>query len=564
LVPFLGHRDGTQPLAWRSGRFVSVAEFLADVETLAERLPRHTHAVNLCRDRYCFAVAFAAAMVRGQINLLPATQAGESLRELQRAYQSVYLLVDDEQLSEEGAVRVDVGSGSAQFPPGKLAFAPDQAAAIAFTSGSTGEPVPSAKSWGALALGGSSEASYFGLLADSTSVIVGTVPPQHMYGLETTVLMPLRGGLIMHHGRPFFPADVHAALASVDADRVLVSTPVHLRALLASGIELPALRLAICATAPLSEETAREFENRFGVEVHEVYGFTEAGMVATRRTLNGPQWRLLAGLKMRQADGSVLLSGGHVPGEVASADVIEVVDDAHFVLRGRGADLVNIAGKRTSISYLDHQLCEIEGVEDGAFFLPDNAGDDVVRLTAFAVAPGMKREQLLAALSRSVDPVFVPRPLHLVDSLPRNATGKLARKELAKLALEELAKLARSELVKLTKHCAGSGLTQSVVVNRNVDPAHPALPGHFPGDPIVPGAVLLDEILDALTGELGSCAEFAAVTIRSAKFLRPVRPGDSLQIKLIPGDDAALRFECSVAGETAVNGALTLVAPADQ
>jgi 3-hydroxymyristoyl/3-hydroxydecanoyl-(acyl carrier protein) dehydratase len=54
------------------------------------------------------------------------------------------------------------------------------------------------------------------------------------------------------------------------------------------------------------------------------------------------------------------------------------------------------------------------------------------------------------------------------------------------------------------------------------------------------------------------------VTIRSAKFLRPVRPGDSLQIKLIPGDDAALRFECSVAGETAVNGALTLVAPADQ
>jgi 3-hydroxymyristoyl/3-hydroxydecanoyl-(acyl carrier protein) dehydratase len=549
LVPFLGHRDGTQPLAWRSGRFVSVAEFLADVETLAERLPRHTHAVNLCRDRYCFAVAFAAAMVRGQINLLPATQAGESLRELQRAYQSVYLLVDDEQLSEEGAVRVDVGSGSAQFPPGKLAFAPDQAAAIAFTSGSTGEPVPSAKSWGALALGGSSEASYFGLLADSTSVIVGTVPPQHMYGLETTVLMPLRGGLIMHHGRPFFPADVHAALASVDADRVLVSTPVHLRALLASGIELPALRLAICATAPLSEETAREFENRFGVEVHEVYGFTEAGMVATRRTLNGPQWRLLAGLKMRQADGSVLLSGGHVPGEVASADVIEVVDDAHFVLRGRGADLVNIAGKRTSISYLDHQLCEIEGVEDGAFFLPDNAGDDVVRLTAFAVAPGMKREQLLAALSHS---------------LPRNATGKLARKELAKLALEELAKLARSELVKLTKHCAGSGLTQSVVVNRNVDPAHPALPGHFPGDPIVPGAVLLDEILDALTGELGSYAEFAAVTIRSAKFLRPVRPGDSLQIKLIPGDDAALRFECSVAGETAVNGALTLVAPADQ
>ncbi|UCH47344.1 MAG: AMP-binding protein [Betaproteobacteria bacterium] len=549
-----------------------MAEFLGDVETLAARLPRHTHAVNLCRDRYCFAVAFAAAMVRGQISLLPATQAVESLRELQRAYQSVYLLVDDEQVGEEGSVQVQAGTGTAQFVPDKLAFAPDQIATIAFTSGSTGEPVPSAKNWGSLALGGSNEASCFGLLDGAPSVIVGTVPPQHMYGLETTVLMALRGGLIMHHERPFFPADVRAVLASVDADRILASTPVHLRALLASGIKLPALRLTICATAPLSEDTAREFENRFGVEVHEVYGFTEAGMVATRRTLNGPQWRLLPGLKMRQSDGRILFAGGHVPAEVASADVIEVVDDAHFVLRGRGSDLVNIAGKRTSIGYLDRQLCAIKGVHDGAFLLPDNAGDDVVRLTAVAVAPGLTREQLLAALSQRVDPVFLPRPLHLVESLPRNATGKLARKELAKLARSELAKLARKELAKpgrsepakLARHCAGRGLIMPVVVNRHVDPAHPALPGHFPGDPIVPGAVLLDEIVDALSGELGACADFAAVTIRSAKFLRPVRPGDRLQIKLIPGQDAALRFECSVAGETAVNGALTLVAPADQ
>ncbi len=535
---------------------------MADVEALAARLPDHTHVVNLCRDRYCFAVAFAAALVRGQISLLPASQAVESIRELQRTYPSVYPLVEGDQVGFEGSVQVQVGAGSVQTAPEKLAFDPNQIAAIAFTSGSTGDPVPSYKSWGALALGGSSEASRFGLLKEAPSAIVGTVPPQHMYGFETTVLMALRGGLIMHHDRPFFPADVRAALASVDADRVLVSTPVHLRALLTSGIELPALRLTISATAPLSEQTAGEFENRFDVEVHEVYGFTEAGMVATRRTLEGPRWRLLAGLSIRRADGRVLVSGGHVPAEVASADVIDVIDDAHFVLRGRSADLVNIAGKRTSIGYLDHQLCAIPGVDDGAFFLPDNTGDEVVRLTAFAVAPGLKREQVLAALSQCIDPVFLPRPLFLVESLPRNVTGKLTRKELARLAHSEQAKLAG--------HCAGDGLgaggalKKTTVVNRSVDPAHPALPGHFPGDPIVPGAVLLDEIVDALYGELDGCSGFATVTIRSAKFLRPVRPGDSLQIKLIPGEDAVLRFECNVAGETAVNGALTLVAPADQ
>ena len=548
LVSFLGHHDGAQPLAWRAGQIVSVAEFLADVQALAARLPRQTYAVNLCRDRYCFAVAFAAAMVRGQISLLPATQAVESLRELQRSYRSVYLLVDDEQFSDEDSVHVQVGAGQAQFTPDELAFAPDQIAAIAFTSGSTGEPVPSPKNWGPLAAGGTSEASCFGLLDVAPSVIVGTVPPQHMFGLESTVLMALRGGLIMHHERPFFPADVRAALASVDADRVLVSTPVHLRALLASGIDLPKLRLTICATAPLSEQTASDFEDRFDVEVHEVYGFTEAGMVATRRTLDGARWRLLPGLSMRQKGGSVFLSGGHVPSEVASADVIDVLDDAHFVLRGRGADLVNIAGKRTSIGYLDHQLCSISGVEDGAFFLPETAGDEVVRLTAFAVAPGLERDTLLAELSQRLDPAFLPRPLYLVESLPRNSFGKLTHRE----------------VVKLAKRCAGSGLTQSVVVNRSVDPTHPAFPGHFPGDPILPGAVLLDEILDALTAELGVYGDFDALTIRSAKFLRPVRPGDSLRIKLIPSDDSAMRFECSVAGETAVNGALTLGTPTDQ
>ncbi|NIO39630.1 MAG: hypothetical protein GTO41_05215, partial [Burkholderiales bacterium] len=97
-VPFLGHRDGSQPLAWRAGRFVSAGEFLSDVKALVARLPERAFAVNLCRDRYCFAVAFAAVMMRGQTNLLPATQALESLRELQRQYEAAYLLVDDEQV----------------------------------------------------------------------------------------------------------------------------------------------------------------------------------------------------------------------------------------------------------------------------------------------------------------------------------------------------------------------------------------------------------------------------------------------------------------------------------
>jgi len=544
LIPFLGHCDETRPLAWRGGRFVSVAEFLADVQALAQRLPARTHAVNLCRDRYCFAVALAAAMTREQISLLPASQAMQSLRELQSEYGSIVLLVDDDQARDGETVSVRPAARSPHRESVELAFAADAIAAVTFTSGSTGRPVPSPKQWGALALGGTTAASHFGLGGASPSVVIGTVPPQHMFGLEATIIMALRGGLIMHSERPFFPADVAAALASVAAERVLVSTPVHLRTLLASGIELPALQLVISATAPLPEATAREFEARFKAEVREVYGFTEAGMVATRRTIDGPRWTLFPGLKMRQHAGHTVFAGGHVTGQAASGDLIETIDETHFELRGRGADLVNIAGKRTSIGYLNHQLCAIAGVEDGAFFMPDEAGNTVTRLTAFAVAPGLTRQQLTEALSQRIDPIFLPRPLHLLGSLPRDANGKLPRSALAKLAGDH-------EM---------TSLKQPVQVDHTIGADHPAFPGHFPGDPVVPGVVLLDEIVDALSMALGA-GDFPGVTIHSAKFLRPVRPGERMQIELIPADNRSVRFTCSVSGETAVIGSLTLAAP---
>jgi acyl-coenzyme A synthetase/AMP-(fatty) acid ligase len=54
----------------------------------------------------------------------------------------------------------------------------------------------------------------------------------------------------------------------------------------------------------------------------------------------------------------------------------------------------------------------------------------VTRLAAFAVAPGLSAEFILSALRQRIDPAFLPRPLHLVESLPRNAAGKLTRERL--------------------------------------------------------------------------------------------------------------------------------------
>eukprot|EP00825_Cyclidium_porcatum_P006011 TRINITY_DN12953_c0_g1_i1.p3 TRINITY_DN12953_c0_g1~~TRINITY_DN12953_c0_g1_i1.p3 ORF type:complete len:134 (-),score=60.00 TRINITY_DN12953_c0_g1_i1:82-483(-) len=100
---------------------------------------------------------------------------------------------------------------------------------------------------------------------------------------------------------------------------------------------------------------------------------------------------------------------------------------------------VNIAGKRTSLAYLNHQLGAVPGIVDGAFFLPDEEGPDgITRLTAFIVAPGMTARQVTVALRERIDAIFLPRPLVLVDELPRNSTGKLPRVELQALYAEKV------------------------------------------------------------------------------------------------------------------------------
>jgi acyl-coenzyme A synthetase/AMP-(fatty) acid ligase len=107
-----------------------------------------------------------------------------------------------------------------------------------------------------------------------------------------------------------------------------------------------------------------------------------------------------------------------------------------FRLLGRADDMLKVGGKRASLADLTHKLLSIEGVLDAVVFQPDTEGDVVTRPAALVVAPSLKESQILLALSRLIDPVFLPRPLKRVAGLPRNAVGKLPRAALARLLIE--------------------------------------------------------------------------------------------------------------------------------
>ena len=434
-VPLIAGAEARAAVAWREGRAIDAAQFLADVAQLAALLPTCGHVLNVCADRYRFAIGLAAALLRAQVTLLPPDQTPQTVRRLREFAADAYVLADDAG-AEIDLPRIGVPAEPAPRPAtfNVPSIPHDQLCAIVFTSGSTGAPVPNRKHWGTLVRSVRGALERWGL-AGARAAILGTVPPQHMYGFESTVLAALAGGGALCAERPFFADDICAALARLPRPRVLVTAPLHLRTLLEDVPRPPAADLLLCATAPLDAELAALAEARFGAGLLEIYGCTETGQMATRRTARELAWRTLPGIRVELRGAHAWASGGQVEQPTALGDVLEPLAPERFLLHGRVSDMVNIAGKRSSLAHLEAQLRTIDGVTDGVFYMPeDDAAGGVTRLAAFVVAPGLAREALLAALRQRIDAAFLPRPLVLLERLPRAPSGKLPRAALRALA----------------------------------------------------------------------------------------------------------------------------------
>ncbi|HKX44409.1 MAG TPA: AMP-binding protein [Burkholderiaceae bacterium] len=451
-LPLIWSRDLDAPIAWRGTEPISRRQYLADVRMMSERLPANGPMLNITADRYRFAVGLGAAMLRGHTNLLPPNHTPDIVARLHSLFPSTYCVIDDDADRARHAPlpAIVAPQGHAPMPSGRDADVVPRVdggtlTAQVLTSGSTGDPMPHAKQWSLLVrnieAGSQRLAHHMGRTDLAGVTLVATVPAQHMYGFESTVLIALLAGAAFETERPFYPADIARALMRAPRPRMLVTTPFHLKTLLDSGVSLPAIDLTLCATAPLPPQLAARAEAALAAPLMEIYGCTEAGQVATRRTTAGAEWRTYDGLVLSGDGTETTISGGHVPQPTVLADVLEVLDAQRFRLLGRSNDLINIAGKRSSLSHLNYHLNSIAGVRDGAFWLPDDHAADaagIVRLTAFVVAPEVPAAAIVAALRERVDTAFLPRPVLHVPALPREPTGKLAATRFAAWAAEQV------------------------------------------------------------------------------------------------------------------------------
>ncbi|MCW8900884.1 MAG: AMP-binding protein [Gammaproteobacteria bacterium] len=428
-LPVLHSLDLDMPIFIYKDKKISHKTFKQNVLLVAENMQQHKYAINLCEDRYLFALAFVANIIQKNICLLPAHYAENEIKKIEDEYS------DTQRLNDEALEKLLEGKAARNISfPDEINI--NQVVAIVFTSGSSGKPKANLKKWGMLVDSAQRVAQQLNLNHLSQHTLVATVPPQHMYGFETTIIFPLVTGVCVWSNKPFFPEDIRQALSVANKPVILVTTPIHLRACVQAHLEWPGIDFVLSATAPLSQQLAQDVEKHLHTSVHEIYGCSEAGVIATRLTTQSPAWKLLAGYQLSEKLTSACLLTPIAGEEILLPDQIKHIDAQYFYLLGRQSDLIKIAGKRGSLNDLRIKLCSLEGVDDAVFFMPNEKPDEKARVAAFVIAPCLSVKEINSFLSQQVDHAFLPRPLIKVEKLPYNETGKLPLKNLVNLLMQ--------------------------------------------------------------------------------------------------------------------------------
>jgi acyl-coenzyme A synthetase/AMP-(fatty) acid ligase len=499
---------------------INRTDFLAHAVSLSKQLPAKAYAINLCQDRYLFIVAYLAVCIRQQISLLPSNQTPKTLADLSISYPNSYTIGDNKSSVDVYINHDSLAKSTAPCPNIDI----DRPLSISFTSGSTGTPKAITKTWREFQR--SAELALQQLALQKQKItLLSTVPMQHMYGLETSFFWVLFSQMRLHNSRPFYPEDIANTLAGIPTEKILVSTPRHLKTCSQTQTRWSPIKFILSSTAPMETALAQQIEQNLHAPLFELLGSTETLSFASRQPSKTLQWQPYAGIQLKQRQEQFILQGGHIANPLALDDTFAIANNGNFSLLGRAADLVKIAGKRASLHNLNQQLTQINGIEDGVFFHSSNE-----RLSALVVSK-LSKKTIMEHLKQLIDPVFLPRAIYSVNALPRNDMGKLRKTEL-------------NQLIQ----------TQQMQANKQpyrIPASHPCLTGHFPGNPIVPGVVILNYVQQQL---LANFPSDRIATFTQAKFLHPLLPEEIFSISLTQSSTNHIKFICTREAETLVTG----------
>ncbi len=392
----------------------------------------------LCtHDKALIMAAIIASLAGGPRLILPYAFSRQALAEVCEALSPAFFLADS-------FAGLDYPAGPQMIVPGMFpadiavphtVFDPDETFLILFTGGSTGTPKVWAKTPRNMFAEARYQAAALGISRDD--VFLSTVPPNHIYGLLFSVLVPFVSSARILKGIYAFPREILKAAQDYRAT-ILVSVPVHYRVLNTDALKRYELRMALSSAGMLAQEDALSFRERTGLDVVEVYGSTETGGIATRRRFtDGESWHPMDPVAWKIREGKLCVSSIFLSptlprgddGFFMTADCVDPDGDHRFILRGRADDIVKIGGKRVDMSAVQAKLKQIPGVRD-AVVVSIPVGRGRQNELAALVATDLDAPQVKRHLAKVSEAYAVPRHVVVVNDIPMTPAGKYERAEI--------------------------------------------------------------------------------------------------------------------------------------
>lgn len=393
------------------------------------------------------------------------------------------------------------------------------------------------------------------------TAVLGSVSPQHMYGLTFRFALPLLMGWAMVRRQNAYPELLLSASLNVPSDyqNVWIASPALLNRF-GENRDWAALNGRIdgivSAGGELPPETAALLE-QYAVRPYEVYGSTETGIIASRQKQT--LWQPFPNVSVRNTGKSVEISSPWTGGVQHIADCIETHEEG-FALLGRQDRIVKLADKRISLNQIEHELLKHPWIADAHCALHPEHGRiavwaalDTEGITAWleqgrtAVIAALKQH-----LAQTQDTAALPRYWRFTDRLPRNGQGKITAADFQTALAEPAAPQWH------TLPPEGNRLRYQTRVPLDL----PYFGGHFSTFPLVPGAVELEWVR-----RLAARHPFGRqniIRIENLKYQQFIRPYDDISVELgYDADKNKLSFKIQKQDAACASGKLVFDTPQD-
>jgi acyl-coenzyme A synthetase/AMP-(fatty) acid ligase len=395
--------------------------------------------VCLCiKERPTLLATLLACLAGAPPLILPHAFHPQVLKEVRAARSFRLILADTAVEPPEGTAVIGIGECRPSRRLLKLVRPPDKAFLSLFTGGSTGKPRIWSKTPANLFGEALHLAKTFGI--GGSDLILPTVPPQHIYGLLFSVLLPFVASARVLSRTCTFPQEILSALQN-EGPTVLVSVPIHYRAMKASGIRRFSLRLAFSSAAPLDGEDAASFREQTGLAITEIYGSTETGGMAIRSyEANHGSWEPFACIDWKILSDHLCVRSAFVSpdlprdaeGFFMTADRVAKAGENWFTLRGRADHIVKVAGKRVDLEEIREKIRRIPGVTDAyvtAVPLKRARQSEIAALVVSDLSP----RNIRAAIRALGESCCRPRRIRIVGAIPVLPNGKIDRERVDQL-----------------------------------------------------------------------------------------------------------------------------------